>query len=455
MAYDAAGQRIAESESTFSEEGTMSVVTLRKFDGDGQIAIEDGMAYCNTCPPPTSNATYYVRSSLLGGQPVAVVNRQAETKWRYVYANGELIASSGNGYAGSSGIEWRHDTPSGSGIFRTYASFGADGVVERTELDPVRADVGTENPYTGGGGAGSPNSGDLTSRLADATDFSRCSRDGFLMPCERVLNPGVEDTIKGIGHERNVRPVCFQDPDTGEVKCKLGIYDSLPDGGHGYVPIGAKFLEGDWIDVDLGDGDTGGGRVRSTSLSGTFLYHARHKGGPQNRGFLVGRFGFNQNELNRLAKAYERVDTEACHKFFDDMLADLRKRGQIAPQGRFTPSTLQAVLNITTLNKYSSNLTARQVGVSQKSWAEVQANFGATEGTQRYSGVTLADGRVFLSSNAFYISGPIEGLFGVNSADLSGIIVHEFFHRAGLSEDQIKPLHSEIQKNCGIRGFAL
>jgi len=176
---------------------------------------------------------------------------------------------------------------------------------------------------------------------------------------------------------------------------------------------------------------------------------------PQNTGFLYGRFGFDQNELDRLAKAFDRVDSENCRKFFDDTLANMRKRGEIAPQSRFTPSTLQGVLNITTLNKYSPGLTAREVGVSQQSWANVQSTFANPRDNKYASAVTLADGRVFLGSNAFYISGPVAGFFGWNSTDLSGVIVHEFFHRAGLSEDQIKALHPQIQKNCGIPGFAL
>jgi hypothetical protein len=176
---------------------------------------------------------------------------------------------------------------------------------------------------------------------------------------------------------------------------------------------------------------------------------------PQNSGFLYGRSGFNQSELGRLAKAFERVDGENCHKFFDDTLANMRKRGEIAPRSRFTPSTLQGVLNITTLNKYSASLTARQVGVSQSSWGAIQSTFANPQDGKYASAVTLADGRVFLGDNAFYIAGPVEGFFGANSADLSGIIVHEFFHRAGLSEAQIKALHPQIQQNCGIRGFAL
>lgn len=184
-------------------------------------------------------------------------------------------------------------------------------------------------------------------------------------------------------------------------------------------------------------------------------YDSANRIKPQNPGFLYGRFGFDQNELDRLAKAFERVDSEKCHKFFNDTLTNMRKRGEIAPQSRFTPSTLQGVLNITTLNKYSPNLTAHQVGVSQSSWGNIQSTFATPQDGKYASAVTLADGRVFLGSNAFYISGPVEGFFGVNSTDLSGTIVHEFFHRAGLSEAQIKALHPQIQQNCGIPGFAL
>ncbi len=132
----------------------------------------------------------------------------------------------------------------------------------------------------------------------------------------------------------------------------------------------------------------------------------------------------------------------------------MRQRGEIATQSRFTPSTLKGILNITTLNKYSPDQTARQVVVNEKDWADIQSKFANPEGTGYYSGVTLRDGRVFLNDNAFYISGAVSGLIW-NSTDLSGVITHEFFHRAGLSESQIRALHPDIQKNCGIPGYAL
>jgi len=176
---------------------------------------------------------------------------------------------------------------------------------------------------------------------------------------------------------------------------------------------------------------------------------------PQNSGFLIGRFGFNANETERLGRAYDKITSDNCRKFFDATLAALRQKGEIRSGFQTTPTNLAQTLSITTINKYSSNLTARDVGVSQKSWDNVRNHFEQAQGFLTYtSGVTLADGRVFLGDNAFYQAGPISQFYR-KYTDLPGVIVHELFYRAGLSESQIKALHGEIQKNCGRPGDAL
>ena len=175
---------------------------------------------------------------------------------------------------------------------------------------------------------------------------------------------------------------------------------------------------------------------------------------PQNS-FLVGRFGFNARETERLGRAYDKITSDNCRKFFDDTLAALRQRGEIDGGFQTTPTTLAQTLSITTINKYSSNLTARDVGVSQASWANVKDKFDNPQGFGTHgSGVTLQDGRIFLTDNAFYQAGSISQ-FLYKDTDLSGVIVHEFFHRAGLNESQIRALHPQIQKNCGTPGDAL
>jgi uncharacterized protein YjaZ len=115
---------------------------------------------------------------------------------------------------------------------------------------------------------------------------------------------------------------------------------------------------------------------------------------------------------------------------------------------------LAQTLSITTINKYSSNLTAKDVGVKQAVWNDVRDKFENYQKNGIGLGVTIADGRIFLPSNAFYQAGGVAQFFYKN-ADLPGIITHELFHRAGLNEDQVTALRDEIQRNCGTPGDAL
>ncbi len=125
--------------------------------------------------------------------------------------------------------------------------------------------------------------------------------------------------------------------------------------------------------------------------------------------FLIGRFGFSALELARLRRAYEKITSDKCRKFFDDTLRSLRQRGEISSPFDFTPSTLQGTLAIATLNKYNSGLTARQVGTSQRQWDDVRSGFENRQGLFGHaSGVTLVPGgAVFLSDNAFYQAGEL------------------------------------------------
>jgi hypothetical protein len=127
----------------------------------------------------------------------------------------------------------------------------------------------------------------------------------------------------------------------------------------------------------------------------------------------------------------------------------MTKNGEIHSQYATTPTTLAGVLSITTLNRYSSNLTAAAVGISQSRWSNIQNKFEVGEDGKLAAGATLGgDGRVFLGNNAFYQPGSIAQML-YKAGDLPGVIVHEFFHRAGLTEAQVKALNPDIQKNCG------
>ncbi|HKO44535.1 MAG TPA: hypothetical protein VJU84_14750 [Pyrinomonadaceae bacterium] len=127
----------------------------------------------------------------------------------------------------------------------------------------------------------------------------------------------------------------------------------------------------------------------------------------------------------------------------------MRKNGEIHSQYSTTPSTLAGIMAITTLNRYSPNLTAAEVGISQRHWDSIRNKFENPPFLKRYNGVTLeGDGRVFLGDNAFYQPSSIIANFR-SRTDLPGVIVHEFFHRAGLVEKQVEALNADIQKHCG------
>ena len=303
--YEASGQRRAEAETRFTEDGSTTLLTTRKFDGDGQIVREEPLTFCNTCPPPSANPMFFVRSTVLGGEPVASVNQQGQALYRYVYTSGgELLGSMyGSEYQN---FEWRHYAPSGSGIWKS-AIYQNNLSISRTELDPVSADVGTENPYTGGGGpGGGGNSGDITSRLADASDFSRCSLDGVRVSCNIVLRGLAADAVV-VGEERPVTTIRFRHEKTGRVRYRLGIYRPLPDGGYGYVPIGAKFEEGNYFEFDFKDGSKGIGRVRAVSAPMLVSAGASRSTGmaqPQDSGSIWG------NDWQKLR--YQGVSLSPC-----------------------------------------------------------------------------------------------------------------------------------------------
>ena len=391
--------------------------------------------------------TYYLRSSALGGRVVAELSSSGARQKGYVWGGGELLAEQAGG-----NVVWRHEDPHGGSLVRWDKGLNFLG---HEESDPSGVDVGASNPFAGGGGG--DDSGVSGVSLVPDDPSGQCRHDGMPIHCARVgrmlaMGSAVLDTVT-----------------TVTIRWRSGKVESYSENAglpEGYGAHFTGFAAGVAASAFGLYREEGFGRaVFMTVLWGRMAGGAQAEAGggvavaffaPQNpaSGFLIGRFGFSQQEMNRLAKAYERVASERCQKFFDDTLAGMRQRGEIANQSRFTPSTLRGVLNITTLNKYSPDLTARQVGVSEKSWANVQSKFANPEGTAYYSGVTLADGRVFLNDNAFYISGAVSGLIW-NSTDLSGVITHEFFHRAGLNESQIRALHKDIQKNCGIPGYAL
>jgi YD repeat-containing protein len=425
--YDAAGQMISVG---------VDNSTTQSFDGDGQRVKTVEETFNEYTWQYQYETKYYIRSSMLGGRVITEMNAAGNKLRTYVYAGDGVLAWQEQ-MGSTQTVTWEMRDASNATL-RTTDSGG--NLVESRELEPLGANAGLSRPFVW-------NPPDKESLLPYPAKYDPTSTgvtynlDGVPVSADQAMQL-LHNGGAFLCPENNCGPRL--------INGRLEPLTTDPNTG--------RLAYGQWERVDITTVDEDGRRETSRGTPHFKLSQtvdAYPFGSlPQRSGFLIGRFGFSQAERERLDKAFERVNSQKCHKFFDETIANMRKRGEIAPQSRITPSTLQGVLNITTLNKYSPDLTARQVGVGRKSWAEVQDKFAKPEGSKVTSGVTLADGRVFLGDNAFYQPGYLAG-FIYNTTDLSGVIVHEFFHRAGLSEAQVTALHSDIQRNCGIPGFAL
>ena len=260
-------------------------------------------AQCSPPPPQPTDILYHIRSSLLGGQLIATTDRNGNRIMSYVYSGDSLIASRDFYWAPASQVAWRHNAPSGSTEWGTTTDFAANGGVSRKETDPVGADMGTENPYSGGGGGGGNPSGDLTSRFADATDFSKCYMDGVRTPCGMVIKLWASDVVE-VARDRTTY-VRFKNPDTGEVRRVPAVLTRLSDGRLGYVPVGGS-LDGRAYYGVFSDGAVGRGNIKSiTDWSGIASLLA----GQQQKGQT------GQRKLD--------VNEENLKKWFVDTFSDL------------------------------------------------------------------------------------------------------------------------------------
>ena len=176
--YDAAGRNAATS-------WTSGGYFNQFFDGDGQsVKVTE-----------PNLATYYLRSSVLGGQIIEELNSSGAKQTGFVYVANKLIGRQN----GTGDVLMLHGEPSGVSV-RASSSLSSF-VVEWFEMDPWGAEVYSSDPYlvdpafSGGRGEGGPD-------LPGAGDISMpstgCTRmlDGVLTLCDfidrNVMSGGIE-----------------------------------------------------------------------------------------------------------------------------------------------------------------------------------------------------------------------------------------------------------------------
>jgi hypothetical protein len=164
---------------------------------------------------------------------------------------------------------------------------------------------------------------------------------------------------------------------------------------------------------------------------------------------LIGgfRMGFHANfddpKIGILAESFSRITKPDCEEWINKILAQYG-----APEDR---NTLEKLLRIAQINRYSSDLTADDMGISQRGRDSMTVNI---EGGNALATTITEDNprfRIYLGDNMFLRTGAQLG--GVN-IDTAGHIVHELFHIAGFNHPagQGFDFESQIHDHCGLEG---
>ncbi|HXM47489.1 MAG TPA: hypothetical protein VN956_06435 [Pyrinomonadaceae bacterium] len=137
-AYDAAG-----AISSFGDSDPN--MTDQQFDGDGQRLKSVQRRYDDqTDQWATDSVTYYLNSTVLGGQVLTELSGQGTKQRTYVYAGQTVLAWQSVAANGSQSVAWEHRDPSGASFRMTDAS--GQGTGQPAELDPAGADAGLFKP---------------------------------------------------------------------------------------------------------------------------------------------------------------------------------------------------------------------------------------------------------------------------------------------------------------------
>ncbi|HEX8353010.1 MAG TPA: Ig-like domain-containing protein, partial [Pyrinomonadaceae bacterium] len=199
--YDAAGRLFQKTQTTsrrVTSGGaviTTAVTTVDTFDADG-IGVKRDLIRKINANQPTTQTTYYLRSSVLGGRTITEYNTSGARKTSYAWAGGEVLAQQTGADSSSPKLRWQHLNPV-TGDGRETDSGGA--LLASTYLDPDGVNVGVMDPFTleaddpsvRGLSGGSPINARVAEIMASYEDMN-CSIDGILSSC-RMARSMVEN----------------------------------------------------------------------------------------------------------------------------------------------------------------------------------------------------------------------------------------------------------------------
>ncbi|QQS46047.1 MAG: hypothetical protein IPM66_19330 [Acidobacteriota bacterium] len=186
-----------------------------------------------------TETTWYVRSSLLGGQIVYELDESGNRRRANIYGIGGLLAR-GTMSGGTDEFRWRVADPV-TGNWGDTSSAG--GYVDTVQLDPLGAEVGSSDPYLLNPDPTYPEMKDdepLYIEGGDPFDLSGgCTLDGMPVPCSFAFNSA-----------RVGASVAFSGatPSTAFVGGEYRYLRAFADGTYGLLPDNAFEVNGIWYD---------------------------------------------------------------------------------------------------------------------------------------------------------------------------------------------------------------
>jgi YD repeat-containing protein len=166
--FDAAGELVTSVDSTERGNGTLPRTYSQTYDGLGRAVKRNG-----------AFATYYLKSSALGGRVIAELGSNGQRQTGYIYGNHGLLAKLEPFGAEGPVLRWIHSDAANTREAKTNPAGGSE---TGKQFDPLGGSVGWADHYQGGLGRGAYTGGFPDD--GDPVDFSGgCTLDGVPISC--------------------------------------------------------------------------------------------------------------------------------------------------------------------------------------------------------------------------------------------------------------------------------
>ncbi len=213
-------------------------------DGDG-VGVKSVTTSQQNGGTPVTTATFYLRSTVLGGRTISEYDSAGTRQKAYVYAGGELLAQQERIIDPITGgsttrLFWQHNNPlNGDGLITDFQGTN----LGRITVDPTGVDLGDSDPFsTGEGNGGAEDAGQMgidakVAQLIPGFGGPQVKLDGFLTSpylgfsalasgAAVRVNPGTNTTSRIVrfgGHT------------------VLAVFRAFHDGYQGFIPNNAVY----------------------------------------------------------------------------------------------------------------------------------------------------------------------------------------------------------------------